>query len=359
MNDNIIINDFFENFPMENKNNYIIKIEQIQKTENENEFNTILSGINKNDNNDFLYIKQIKINGNENKLKQILKEVLFNKILKSQKYFSNDVSIYLSKNERYLYITIKENSISLSHFINSNFFHNLNNNELIKWIIYQIAFGLYFLHNNNIIHHDIKPSNILINSIGGISINGFGSSIFKGENSFSFSLLYSPPEFLIDNSNSDEKIDMWGLGVIMLELYSNQCPIFKNKTIKLKNEKNEHIKYLLSFFGLNENYSEESLRELLNEDKKTYIKLEPKLLEKIGDPEAIDLIKNLLVFNPRQRLSAEEVLKSNYLKKYNRLDSFDIQKIDFSKYKEIMIFQREQNKIFNKKQLLEFIKDLI
>ena len=281
-------------------------------------------------------------------------------MLKSQKYFSNDVSIYLSKNERYLYITIKENSISLSHFINSNFFHNLNNNELIKWIIYQIAFGLYFLHINNIIHHDIKPSNILINSIGGISINGFGSSIFKGENSFSFSLLYSSPEFLIDNnSNSDEKIDMWGLGVIMLELYSNQCPIFKNKTIKLKNEKNEQIKYLLSFFGINDNYSEESLRELLNEDKKIYIKLEPKLLEKIGDPEAIELIKNLLVFNPRQRLSAEEVLKSNYLKKYNRLDSFDIQKIDFSKYKEIMIFQREQNKTFNKKQLLEFIKDLI
>jgi serine/threonine protein kinase len=136
-----------------------------------------------------------------------------------------------SKNEEFLFLIFKDNNtISLKRLINSKEKDYLNNNpNLIKWIIYQIAFGLYTLHSNNIIHHDIKPSNILIDEEGQILICDLGSSLFIGEDSYEYTLPYASPELLLENYKMNEKYDMWSLGVVILELYSKENNIFGEK----------------------------------------------------------------------------------------------------------------------------------
>ena len=271
--------------------------------------------------------------------------------LKSYDYFLKNISFKNSKDTN-LYIIANDNCISLNNLIDSKKNNHLENKLLIKWIIYQIAFALYTLHSNNIIHHDINPSNIVIDDNGGISIIDFGSAIFKGEKSFNFTLSYAAPELLFDyNYKIDEKIDTWGLGVIMLELYLKQSKIFFKKEIT---EKMEQLNYILPKFGIKEhNNPIEYLKNELNSNKNIKFKIEKEISEKIDDKNAVDLINNLLSFDPKERKSAKEILESDYLKEFKGINSFEIKPIEFPKDYELISNNINHEKFI---KLLEKIK---
>jgi serine/threonine protein kinase len=95
----------------------------------------------------------------------------------------------------------------------------------------QICDGLEYLHNNNIVHRDIKPKNIFLNE-NIVKIGDFGLSrkIIKGDRvlvsninnvytSNIGSLLYSAPE-LLEGGIYNEKVDIYSLGIIIFELFS-------------------------------------------------------------------------------------------------------------------------------------------
>jgi len=89
----------------------------------------------------------------------------------------------------------------------------------VKYIIHSILNGLVYLHNNNIIHRDIKSSNILINSKGEIKIADFGlARSFNPYNKIQYftnrvvTLWYRAPELLLGSIKYDVSIDMWSLG---------------------------------------------------------------------------------------------------------------------------------------------------
>lgn len=50
------------------------------------------------------------------------------------------------------------------------------NENVIKYILWQILRGLHFLHQNSIIHRDIKSDNILVNTQGDVKLSDFGFS---------------------------------------------------------------------------------------------------------------------------------------------------------------------------------------
>ena len=312
-----------------------------------------ISGLNKNDRNDFIVIKIYKLNkiNKEKVLEKIITEFYFTFSLKPYEYFPKQISGLLSKDNEYLFLISKENTTELCYLIKSIEYNYLNNQTLIKWIIYQIAFGLYILHSNNIIHHNIKSSNILINSEGGIRISDFSCSIFKGEKSYAYTLAYASPEFLIDISNVDEKFDMWGLGVIMLELFCKKQPILGDSNIK---NRRDQLDFIFSQFGINQKYSDEELKNELNENKNIKFEINKNYLEKIKDDKAKCLLKNLLVFDPKKRFSAKEVLDSEYLAEYKGIDPFDIKPIEYPiDYKEF------SNKKIDKNKFIEILKIII
>ena len=250
-----------------------------------------------------------------------IKEIYFFIVFQKQNYFPQDIKFSLSLDEKYLFIIFKGNYVSLNDLMKSSYNYE-EQNGLIQWIIYQIVYSLYLLHLNDITLLNVNPSNIFINQYGKILFNDLSSAIFEDEQYYSYSLPYSSPELLIDNSKINQKIDMWSLGILMIELYCKQVRILKPKIST--NSEEEQLKAILSLFGMNEQYSINDLKDaLLNGNEKIEWKLSQNILNRIKDKDAIDLINKLLDINPNNRPTAKEVLESNYLSEYKGVDNLD------------------------------------
>ena len=106
--------------------------------------------------------------------------------------------------------------------INSNYNNNIYDEKLIKKWILDIAKGLKFLHENNVVHRDIKSDNILIDKNGVCKIADFGCSIkLKPNQPDLFSktegnMYFFPPEFVDGKSKKQfgyKPVDIWAFGV--------------------------------------------------------------------------------------------------------------------------------------------------
>ena len=106
--------------------------------------------------------------------------------------------------------------------INSNYRDDIYDENLIKTWIYDTANGLKFLHDNNIVHRDIKSDNILIDKNGHCKIADFGCSIkLKNGQPDIFTktegnMYFFSSEF-VDGKNKKQfgykPVDIWALGI--------------------------------------------------------------------------------------------------------------------------------------------------
>lgn len=106
-------------------------------------------------------------------------------------------------------------------------------------IAYQILSGLNYLHEHNIVHLDIKPSNLLVSKDMKVKIADFGVSKFvhgigtrAATNYHSMcqgTQAYMSPERLDSHAFGSGSVyagDVWSLGVTLLELYVGHFPFF-------------------------------------------------------------------------------------------------------------------------------------
>lgn len=114
----------------------------------------------------------------------------------------------------------------------------------IKNLIYQLLSGLSFLHNEGIIHRDVKSSNILLTRTGCLKIADFGLS--KPECSEMTNqvctLWYRAPELLLGESKYDNRIDSWSVGCILVE-FKTHTPVFT------ENDEISQIKKIFKVLG--------------------------------------------------------------------------------------------------------------
>lgn len=95
----------------------------------------------------------------------------------------------------------------------------------LSHIIRQCLVALKFVHELGLVHSDIKPENILLSSYSRalIKIIDFGSSSFVSDRQSSYiqSRSYRAPEVIL-GLPYDGKIDIWSLGCVVAELYTNE-----------------------------------------------------------------------------------------------------------------------------------------
>ncbi|TKW40133.1 hypothetical protein SEVIR_1G226300v4 [Setaria viridis] len=103
----------------------------------------------------------------------------------------------------------------------------------VKCLMLQLLEGVKYLHDNWVLHRDLKTSNILLNNRGEVKICDFGLSRQYGSPLKPYTqpvvtLWYRAPELLLGAKEYSTAIDMWSLGCIMAELLSKE-PLFTGK----------------------------------------------------------------------------------------------------------------------------------
>ena len=103
--------------------------------------------------------------------------------------------------------------------------------ELWRYIL-DVSSGLAYLHafNPTIVHHDIKPANILIDDSDNFAITDFGISSHRGLNregytdSHSGTMAYMAPERFREDYESTPESDIWSFGATLYELITGKVP---------------------------------------------------------------------------------------------------------------------------------------
>jgi len=104
----------------------------------------------------------------------------------------------------------------------------------------QVARALHYMHNNFVIHRDIKLENVYLNDCGQIKVGDFGWSVHTHKlknDKVVGTLHYMAPEMLTpDTELYDHKVDNWALGVLLYEMLVSALPFYGDDEEELEQQ---------------------------------------------------------------------------------------------------------------------------
>ncbi|CAJ0579299.1 unnamed protein product, partial [Mesorhabditis spiculigera] len=185
-----------------------------------------------------------------------------------------DIYIVQSLMETDLYKLLKSQALSREH---------------ICYFTYQILRGLKYIHSANVIHRDLKPSNLLL------------------------------------NTTCDLKICDFGLARVA-DPTSNLCG-FLTEYVATRFPGKHYLDQLTLILDVLGSPSREDLAYITNDKARSYLMALPfkpkqpwRHVFPSAEDSALDLLENLLAFNPNKRFDVESALMHPYLARYNDPD---------------------------------------
>ena len=161
----------------------------------------------------------------------------------------------------------------------------LSNNQ-IGYICKKVLQGIDFLHKNGIIHRDIKSDNILINNQGEVKISDFGFCALIREEQDKRNTMVGTPYWMapevVNRQNYDQKIDIWSLGIMIIEMVDGEPPYMNETPLRAL--------YLIAKNGTPDFKTEDGLCEL-----------------------GKDFMYKCLIYSPQDRPSAEKLLTHQFI----------------------------------------------
>jgi len=152
--------------------------------------------------------------------------------------------------------------------------------------------ALSYLHSRGIVHHDIKPENIIVDyTLNTLKLTDFGSAKLCSkatEGAVGGTLNYMAPEVLLNMRGAhhvcDKSVDIWSIGILTYLLISGNHPFDSKK----------------------------SNQNILNRIITGKFKFEEPIWEKVPK-ECKDFIKKCLVVDPKKRATVEQLLKHPWI----------------------------------------------
>ena len=305
-----------------------------------------------------VYLAKSKFSNNESEHVAIKKFQLHDK--KAYLSFKNEIKIfkkiksdYLVKildyyrDSRYMYLVMEyAEKGDLEQYIRSAYKRkNKIDTKFIDTVIYQITEGLNTLHKNNIIHRDIKSSNILVFNDNLVKITDFGvSKLLENNNLLANTSIGTPyymsPE-LVNGTPYNYSVDFWAFGCLIYKMLTNKYPFEANNIgalfYKIMKGKYNLSKIPFKYKNIISKLLDEKFKRADEKDLYEFILSNSNSFLRMKKPKKIDSISPIY-------LEKEEVKDVNIKKKFNpvyeKLDPIN------NKYKMKL---KEIDNIYNKK----------
>jgi negative regulator of the PHO system len=255
---------------------------------------------------DLVALKEIHLDSEEGTPSTAIREISLMKELKHE----NIVALHdVIHTENKLMLVFEYMDGDLKKYMDTNGDRGALKPMTIKSFMYQLLKGIDFCHQNRVLHRDLKPQNLLINSKGQLKLGDFGLARAFGipVNTFSnevVTLWYRAPDVLLGSRTYNTSIDIWSAGCIMAEMYTGR-PLFPGTTnedqiiriFRIMGTPTERTwpgitqfpEYKPSF----QMYATQDLRQIL-----------PQI-----DHQGIDLLQRMLKLRPELRISAHDASK--------------------------------------------------
>ncbi|XP_068588862.1 cyclin-dependent kinase 11B isoform X7 [Cebidichthys violaceus] len=186
----------------------------------------------------------------------------------------------------------------------------------VKTLMIQLLRGVRHLHDNWILHRDLKTSNLLLSHKGILKIGDFGlareyGSPLKPYTPVVVTLWYRSPELLLGAKEYSTAVDMWSVGCIFGELLT-QKPLFPGKS------EIDQINKVFKDLGSPSEKIWPGYSELPAVKKMTFTEYPYNHLRKrfgaLLSDQGFDLMNKFLTYCPSKRILSDEGLKHEYFR---------------------------------------------
>jgi len=248
-------------------------------------------------------------------------------------------------NDRDIYLIFDYMETDLHAAIRANILQDIHK----QYIMWQSLKALKYMHSAELLHRDMKPSNLLLNSDCLMKVADFGLARSLRDQSlpteadtvltdYVATRWYRAPEILLGSTRYSFAVDMWSMGCILAEMLQGK-PIFPGsstinqieKIVELTGMPSEQVIKEISPFAPTMMQSLQSeKRSSQNHNSLQYTGAHSKRDRLVGDStqlwrnklpnaseEAIDLLQKLLSFTPETRISAAEALEHPYVAQFH------------------------------------------
>ncbi|KAM4725972.1 mitogen-activated protein kinase 15 isoform 2-T2 [Anableps anableps] len=194
-----------------------------------------------------------------------------------------------------------------------------------RYVMYQLFKANKYLHSGNVIHRDEKPSNVLLDTDCIIKLCDFGLARSLNQiqedsgnpalTEYVATRWYRAPEILLGSTRYTKGVDMWSLGCILGEMLLGKALFPGTSTINQVEKIMSAIPHPSpeDILAIKSEYGSSVIQRML---LKPQVPLED-LLQPSVPPDALNLLKGLLVFNPDKRLTAEQALQHPYVARFH------------------------------------------
>ena len=194
-----------------------------------------------------------------------------------------------------------------------------------QYIMHQLLKALLYMHSGDVVHRDIRPANLLLNSESLLKLAGFGlaHSVSAPDNvakpalsDYVATRCYYAPEILLGSTKFTKGVDMWSVGCTLGELLGGK-PMFPGTSTM------NQLDLIIEITGLPSSEDLEAINSpfastTLESLSPTTHKRDLSDMYPHATADALDLLRRCLCFNPEKRITAAEALEHKFLSDFNQ-----------------------------------------